>query len=98
MRSKTDFHDIFKLFWRYLDFVRALFLAIQVSLIGVFSAPTIKKRPRKIHIFIEIGPPLKILDEKVILTILEVKKVDFWTFSRLFWSCLESVLLLFMFP
>ena len=25
------------------------------------------------------------------LTILEVKKVDFWTFSKLFWTCLGSV-------
>ena len=25
------------------------------------------------------------------MTILEVKKVDFWTFSKLFWTCLGSV-------
>ena len=30
------------------------------------------------------------------LTILEVKKVDFWTFSKLFWSCLGSVWALFL--
>ena len=29
------------------------------------------------------------------LTILGVKKVDFWTFSKLFWTCLESVWALF---
>ena len=29
------------------------------------------------------------------LTILGVKKVDFWTFSKLFWSCLGSVWALF---
>ena len=30
------------------------------------------------------------------LTILGVKKVDFWTFSKLFWSCLGSVWALFL--
>ena len=29
------------------------------------------------------------------LTILGVKKVDFWTFSKLFWTCLGSVWALF---
>ena len=30
-----------------------------------------------------------------VLAILVVKKVDFWTFSKLFWSCLGSVWELF---
>ena len=30
------------------------------------------------------------------LTILGVKKVDFWTFSKLFWTCLGSVWALFL--
>ena len=30
-----------------------------------------------------------------VLAILGVKKVDFWTFSKLFWSCLGSVRALF---
>ena len=31
------------------------------------------------------------------LTILGVKKVDFWTFSKLFWTCLGSVWALFLY-
>ena len=31
-----------------------------------------------------------------VLAILEVKKVVFWTFSKLFWSCLVSVWALFL--
>ena len=31
-----------------------------------------------------------------VLAILEVKKVDFWTFSKLFWSSFRSVWALFL--
>ena len=50
-------------------------------------------------------PKIKIFDQKYahfggfegsFLTILEVKKVIFWTFSKLFWSCLVSVWALFL--
>ena len=49
-------------------------------------------------------PKIEILDQKFahfgrfggsFLTILGVEKVVFWTFSKLFWSCLGSVRALF---
>ena len=49
-------------------------------------------------------PKIKILGQKFahfggfegsFLTILGVKKVDFWTFSKLFWTCLGSVWAMF---
>ena len=50
-------------------------------------------------------PKIEIFDEKLayfgsfegsFLTILGVEKVIFWTFSKLFWSCLRSVWALFL--
>ena len=50
-------------------------------------------------------PKIEIFDEKMahfggfegsFLTILWVKKVVFWTFSKMFWSCLECVWALFL--
>ena len=35
-------------------------------------------------------------DDICVLAILGVKKVDFWTFSKLFWSCFRSVWALFL--
>ena len=80
------------LLWSCLRSVRALFSTLKGLLLGVFSALKAYKWPRKLRFLVKIWA-----SEMVILAISWAKKVIFWPFSKLFWSCCGSAWALFLY-
>ena len=98
---KLGFGDFGSTKSRFLDFLKVV-LEMFRSCLGVIfglKMPTFscifsskgRYMTSKIKFWVKIWP-----SERVILTILGSKKVIFWTFWKLFWSCSEVVWELFL--
>ena len=92
--EKVIFWTFSKLFWSCLGCVWALFSALKGLLLGVFWASKVDKWAWKLRFCVKILLILADLRGHF-WPFWGVKKVDFWTFSKLFWSCLGSFWALF---